>query len=135
MEHFDVAVGVILKDDHTVLIAERPPGKFMPGVWEFPGGKLEPSESPQHALKRELEEELGIQITQSTHFMTLEETYHEHNRHVRLHVYTVREFVGQPRGAEGQAIKWCQISDLKQYTFPSANTPIIEKLVSSHHSR
>lgn len=129
LEHFDVAVGVILNAANEVLIAKRPPGKFMPGLWEFPGGKLESGESAEVALHRELVEELAIDISDPEHFMTVEEDYAEQNRHVRLHVYIVRQFKNDPKGVEGQALRWCAFEDLGKYTFPSANHPIIEALL------
>ena len=128
LPHFDVVVGVILGENDTVLIAKRPSGKIMAGYWEFPGGKLEPGESEADALKRELNEELGIHCETFSKLMTVEQDYPDQNRHVRLAVYTIESYFGSLQGMEGQELKWCPRQELNNYDYPSANHPIIQKL-------
>jgi 8-oxo-dGTP diphosphatase len=123
----DVAVGVIIKDS-KVLIAERAKHLHQGNKWEFPGGKVESDESVESALKRELNEELGIEIQQQRSWFSLSFDYPD--KQVNLHMWIVSEFAGQPEGKEGQPIRWVAFEDLGEYTFPDANVPIIQKLQS-----
>jgi len=100
----DVAVGVIFSSDGAVLLGQRPVGKPYAGWWEFPGGKLESGESVEHALARELHEELGIEV-HASHPWVLREHSYEHAR-VRLHFQRIWNWSGVPRGREGQALCW-----------------------------
>lgn len=119
-----VAAGVIINRDGEVLIAKRPDGKHQGGLWEFPGGKIEPDESVQDALKRELHEELGIDI-QHTH--PLIRVHHDYpDKSVLLDVWKITAFTGEAHGKEGQPIKWINTGELNQYDFPAANQPIIK---------
>lgn len=121
--HIEVAAGVVRDQDRgRVLLARRPEGVHQGGLWEFPGGKLEPDETVSEALKRELSEEIGIIVHASIPLITLEHSYPD--RTVRLHVREVRDFSGEPRGLEGQPVKWVSPGDLDQYSFPAANYPI-----------
>lgn len=123
--HFDVAIGVI-KRKEEYLIAKRPPGSYMPGLWEFPGGKCENNESPELALKRELEEELGIFPGEPTHLITI---HHEYpGRNVVLFVYLIEHFEGEPHGKEGQEIRWISRESMEEYQFPPANQQILAVL-------
>jgi 8-oxo-dGTP diphosphatase len=96
----EVAVGVLLRPDGAVLLADRPAGKPYAGYWEFPGGKIEPGESVEHALARELHEELGIDIGPATPWITFEFDYP--HAYVRLHFCRVSDWRGAPHGREGQ---------------------------------
>jgi 8-oxo-dGTP diphosphatase len=107
-----VAVGVVFRDDGAVLLADRPAGKPYAGYWEFPGGKVEPGESVAHALTRELDEELGIQVTSSTPWITLDFDYP--HAYVRLYFRWVTEWSGQLRSREGQ--RW-------QFSLPGTTPP------------
>lgn len=100
----DVAVGILLREDGDVLLGQRPPGKPYAGYWEFPGGKVEPGEAIDAALKREFVEELGIEIVQAEPWCGVEHVY-EH-AHVRLHFYVCRAWRGAPQSLEGQAFAW-----------------------------
>lgn len=100
----DVAVGVIIRADGKILLAERPTGKPATGFWEFPGGKFEAGENPQQALARELHEELGIDIETATPWIMREHVYP--HLHVRLHLYRVAHWHGEPHGREGQRLSW-----------------------------
>ena len=123
-----VAVGVIQKDKQ-VLIARRQKGQHLEGFWEFPGGKLDEGESAELALARELKEELSIAVVGAQFLFDLNYDYPE--KSVKLSIFLVREFSGDPVGAEGQALTWCDIDKLQSYTFPPANEPIIQYLLKS----
>ena len=103
----DVAVGVVMRDEGTVLLAQRPQGKAYAGWWEFPGGKVEAGESVHAALVRELHEELGLAIEHSVPWLVRDHSY-EHAR-VRLHFRRVFDAVGEPVAREGQAFRWVPI--------------------------
>lgn len=100
----DVAVGILMKPNGDILLAQRPPGKPYAGYWEFPGGKVESGESIFDALKREFTEELGVQIRSAEAWCGVEHIYP--HAHVRLHFYISRDWLGEPRGLEGQALAW-----------------------------
>ena len=100
----EVAVGVILNQEDSFLLAKRPKGKPFEDYWEFPGGKLEQGESVHEALQRELREELGIEIKGSRAWHTIEHDYP--HAYVRLHLCIVREWQGEARGLEGQELHW-----------------------------
>jgi 8-oxo-dGTP diphosphatase len=126
MKRIHVAAGVIQNADGLILIAKRPDHLHQGGLWEFPGGKLEPGESVEAALKRELTEELSITILNAEPLLVLEHNYSD--KLVLLDVWLVDSFDGKPLGNEGQEVRWVRPSDLKSYEFPQANIPILEKL-------
>lgn len=99
-----VATGILEDENGRLLISLRPEGKPWPGFWEFPGGKVDPGETPEEALHRELWEEIGIRVLDAEPFRTLDYTYPE--RTVRLHFYRVRRWNGAAHGKEGQQIRW-----------------------------
>ncbi|KKO45077.1 7,8-dihydro-8-oxoguanine-triphosphatase [Arsukibacterium ikkense] len=125
MPQLHVAVGVILRKQQ-VLLALRSSKQHQGGKWEFPGGKIEPGETVAAALKRELQEELAITVTQAEPFMLLQHTYPE--RQVTLDIWLVTAFSGTPAGLEGQPLQWVNIADLADIQFPDANQPIVTKL-------
>ncbi len=100
----DVAVGILMRENGEVLLGQRPPGKPYPGYWEFPGGKVEPGESIEAALKREFIEELDITILSQEPWCCLEHVYP--HAHVRLHFFISRNWQGQPKSREGQDFTW-----------------------------
>ena len=100
----DVAVGVVTRADGRVLLAERPQGKPSAGYWEFPGGKFEQGESPREALARELHEELGVELDAAWPWITRIHSYPHMT--VRLHIYRVLRWHGEPHGREGQRLAW-----------------------------
>lgn len=100
----DVAVGILMKPNGDVLLGQRPTGKPYAGYWEFPGGKVEQNESIFEALKRELIEELGVEILSAEPWCGVEYVYP--HAHVRLHFMISREWQGQPQSLEGQAFSW-----------------------------
>ena len=124
-----VAVGVIRRQAQ-VLIAQRPLTAHQGGLWEFPGGKIEADETPLAALSRELAEEVGIRVTQADAILDIHWEYVD--KTVRLEVYCIDSFSGDPRGLEGQTVRWVDVSDLKRYSFPKANAEIVDWLVRQH---
>ncbi|MBC3930976.1 NUDIX domain-containing protein [Undibacterium curvum] len=100
----DVAVGILMRPDGDVLLAQRPPGKPYEGYWEFPGGKVESGEDILAALKREFLEELGIRIIDAQPWCGVEHVYP--HAHVRLHFFISHQWEGEPQSLEGQAFAW-----------------------------
>ena len=124
-------VAAILDDGAVrVLVAQRPPGKELAGWWEFPGGKLEPGEGEEAALRRELHEELGIEVAACEPYMVLEHEYDgpDGGRRVRLLVWRVTRWQGEPTGREGQALQWLQPALLMAAGLLPADGPIAERL-------
>ncbi|MDT8397186.1 MAG: 8-oxo-dGTP diphosphatase MutT [Pseudomonadales bacterium] len=124
-----VAVGVLLNERDEVLIALRHQRQHQGGLWEFPGGKLEAGENVQSALKRELKEEVALDIGRCRPMLEVRHDYGD--RQVLLDVWRVDEFSGEARGREGQQIAWVGLRQLTQYAFPAANQPIIDALLRS----
>ena len=119
----DVAAAVIERDGR-ILLSRRPDAAHQGGKWEFPGGKLEAGETAEQALKRELEEELGITPTRFRPLITIAHDYPD--KSVVLHVFRVTDWAGTPQGREGQAIRQVAKSELAALTFPDANLPILK---------
>jgi 8-oxo-dGTP diphosphatase len=127
-KRINVAVGVIINKQKQVLLAKRHDHLHQGGKWEFPGGKVEQNESVTEALIRELKEEVDLDINQTTELMDISHDYPD--KHVRLDIHLVTDFTGNAVGVEGQQVKWVDINDLKDYQFPEANKPIIDKLLA-----
>ena len=120
-----VAVGVILRQQQ-ILLALRDSKQHQGGKWEFPGGKVETGETVLQALRRELDEEVAIQLTEASAFMQLQYAYPE--KTVLLDIYLVTAFSGEPHGREGQPLRWVDMAELSDIDFPDANQPIVERL-------
>jgi len=118
--------GVLRGADGRVLLARRPAGKRMAGLWEFPGGKLEPGERPYHALRRELQEELGIRPGAARRLIAFCHDYPHAT--VALEVWEVSAYAGTPEGREGQALRWCRTEDLAELDLLPASRPIVNAL-------
>ena len=118
-----VAVGVIKNPQGEILIAKRPEDKHMGGLWEFPGGKIEPGESTEMALDRELREEVNLTPTRFEKLIRIEHQYPD--KHVVLNVLLITGFSSEAVGREGQEIQCVKTEDLNKYIFPEANKPII----------
>ncbi|MCC4832937.1 8-oxo-dGTP diphosphatase MutT [Shewanella sp. 10N.7] len=127
MKRIHVAVGIIVNTEQEILIAKRHQHLHQGGKWEFPGGKVENKESVSQALIRELKEEVNLDIHATTSFMEISHDYPD--KHVLLDIHLVKDFQGNAEGIEGQQIKWIPCSELKNYDFPKANQPIIDKLL------
>ena len=121
-----VAVGVIINERQQVLIAQRHQDSHKGGLWEFPGGKKEESESIETALKREFAEEIGIEPTKFHPFTKI--LYHYPEKSVLLDVWRITEFSGHAEGREGQAITWRPLEELQIRDFPEANASIIKRV-------
>ena len=126
MKQIEVAVAVMLSEEQKVLISWRQPHQHQGGLWEFPGGKREPEETMLEALKREVQEELGVMVEQATPFVRIDYDYGD--KQVSLDVWLVSRFSGEPSGREGQALRWQAIEELQAEDFPAANLAIIEAL-------
>lgn len=122
----DVAVGVVTHSDGRVLLAERPAGKPSAGYWEFPGGKFESGENPRQALARELHEELGVEL--DTAYPWITRSYRYPHLHVRLHMYRVLGWHGEPHGREGQKLSWVDPAAVNVEPLLPANHDIIDAL-------
>ncbi|CAM3284856.1 8-oxo-dGTP diphosphatase MutT [Asticcacaulis taihuensis] len=120
-----VVAAALVDSDGRVLIAQRPEGKQLAGLWEFPGGKVEPGETPETALIRELEEELGIVVKQAclAPFVFASHTYETF--HLLMPLYLIRRWEGEPESKEHKALKWVRPNDMGQYPMPPADDPLV----------
>ena len=123
-----VVACALVDRDHRVLVAKRPPGSSMAGLWEFPGGKLEPGESPETALIRELDEELGIKTESACLAPLTFASHHYEDFHLLMPLYVCRKWQGQPRAIEHEEIKWVRPQQLHTYPMPEADRPLIAHL-------
>jgi len=121
-----VAAAAVVAPDGRVLIARRPLHLHQGGLWEFPGGKVEPGEDFRQALNRELHEELGIDVVQARPLLRI--PYRYPDREIVLDVWRVDTFHGEPQGREGQEVRWVALAELPHYAFPPPNRPIITAL-------
>ncbi|WP_119418646.1 (deoxy)nucleoside triphosphate pyrophosphohydrolase [Desertibaculum subflavum] len=121
------AVGLV-DADGRVLLAQRPPGKKMAGLWEFPGGKVEPGETPEAALIREMHEELGVDIKEAclAPFTFASHAYDDF--HLLMPLYLCRRWQGTPAPHEGQVLKWVRPKEMKDYPMPPADIPLVAML-------
>ncbi|MEL7211203.1 MAG: 8-oxo-dGTP diphosphatase MutT [Pseudomonadota bacterium] len=120
-----VSAVALIDPDGRVLLAQRPEGKSMAGLWEFPGGKVEAGETPEHALIRELEEELGINTWESCLAPLTFASHSYDNFHLLMPLFACRKWDGTPQSRENQALKWVKPQDLKSYPMPEADIPLI----------
>ncbi len=124
-----VAACALVDADGRVLITQRPEGKQLAGLWEFPGGKVEPGETPEEALVRELREEIGVE-TKIACLAPLTFASHTYEAfHLLMPLYVCRRFEGMPRPIEVQAVKWVRPNRLRDYPMPPADAPLIPFLV------
>ncbi|MDR2212370.1 MAG: 8-oxo-dGTP diphosphatase MutT [Pseudomonadales bacterium] len=121
-----VVAAVILDANNRCLLALRPKHKHQGGLWEFPGGKVEAGETPLQALRRELQEELALEVQNAEPFLVTSHDYP--GKRVTLDVWLVREFSGEPCGMEGQELCWYSPAELQSLAFPAANYPILQAL-------
>jgi 8-oxo-dGTP diphosphatase len=124
-----VAAVALVDADGRVLLAQRPPGKSMAGLWEFPGGKLEPGESPEDALIRELREELAIDVKASCLAPLTFASHRYENFHLLMPLYVCRRWNGIVTATEGQALAWVAPNRLSSYPMPDADKPLIPMLL------
>src|ERR1022692_3803424 len=125
-----VAACALIDADGRVLLAERPAGKAMAGVWEFPGGKVEQGERPEETLIRELKEELGI-IVKEACLAPLTFASHSYPEfHLLMPLYVCRRWEGTVAAQEGQKLTWVRPNRLKEYPMPPADVPLISHLMT-----
>ena len=125
-----VAAAALVDVDGRVLVAERPPGASLAGLWEFPGGKVEPGESPEAALVRELAEELGIDTTASCLAPAGFASHGYDDFQLLLLLFVCRRWHGQPRGLDGQRLQWLRVPALFGLAMPPADRPLLGLLAA-----
>lgn len=123
-----VVAAALIDVDGRVLIAQRPEGRSMAGLWEFPGGKVGPDETPEEALVRELEEELSIEVCDTCLAPFTFASHSYETFHLLMPLYLCRNWEGQIRPREGQQIKWVRAARLQDYPMPPADLPLIPML-------
>ena len=124
-----VAAVALIDADGRVLLAKRPEGKSLAGLWEFPGGKVESGERPEQALIRELNEELGIDVERSCLAPLTFASHTYEDFHLLMPLYVCRRWKGMVQSMEGQELKWVFAKDMKNYPMPPADLPLIPHLV------
>jgi 8-oxo-dGTP diphosphatase len=124
-----VAACALVDVDGRILLAQRPPGKALAGLWEFPGGKVEAGERPEETLIRELDEELGITVKQECLAPLTFASYPYETFHLLMPLYICRRWEGIAAPREGQTLKWVRATALRDYPMPPADEPLIPVLV------
>ncbi|MBV7411060.1 8-oxo-dGTP diphosphatase MutT [Maritimibacter sp. DP1N21-5] len=120
-----VSAVALVDRDGRVLLAQRPEGKSMAGLWEFPGGKVETGETPEAALIRELKEELGIDTWHSCLAPLTFASHAYESFHLLMPVFVCRKWEGTPHPKEGQTLKWVRVADMRDYPMPPADIPLV----------
>ncbi|MBT9446366.1 MAG: (deoxy)nucleoside triphosphate pyrophosphohydrolase [Hyphomonadaceae bacterium] len=123
-----VAAAALVDGRGRVLIAQRPADKSLGGLWEFPGGKVEPGEGPEAALARELEEELDVRVEREAMAPFAFASHGYPDFHLLMPLYLVRNWAGTPRAVEAQALAWAMPADLSDYSMPPADLPLVALL-------
>ncbi len=126
LTHKKIGVAVIYNDTGLILIDRRPDKGLLGGLWEFPGGKIEPGETVEDCIKREIKEEIDIEIEVGENLVNLEHIYTDFK--VTLCVHICRYLRGEPKPIECEEIRWVTLEEIDNFTFPEANTKIIEML-------
>lgn len=130
VETVEVAAGIVLRGGR-VLVTRRLRGAHLGGLWEFPGGKIEPGETPAAALRRELAEELAVRVRVGPLWGVLAHRYPE--RDIRLHVHFAWIAQGTPRAAASEEMRWATPPELAALPFPGADRPVVAALLKCHH--
>ena len=125
-----VAACALIDTDGRVLLTRRPPGKSMAGLWEFPGGKVEPGEQPERSLIRELQEELGIVVREECLAPLTFASHRYPDFHLLMPLFVCRRWEGIVEPWEAQTLKWVRPNDLRNYPMPPADEPLIPHLIA-----
>lgn len=120
-----VAACALVDPDGRVLLAQRPEGKSLAGLWEFPGGKVEPGERPEAALIRELREELGIEVAKACLAPLTFASHAYTDFHLLMPLYVCRRWQGTVQALEGQALEWVRPARMRDYPMPPADEPLV----------
>ncbi|MEM5583765.1 8-oxo-dGTP diphosphatase MutT [Roseibium sp. AS2] len=126
-----VAACALVDTDGRILLAQRPEGKSMAGLWEFPGGKIEAGERPEETLIRELDEELGIEVNEACLAPLTFASHSYEDFHLLMPLFICRRWTGMPQGRENQALKWVRAARLRDYAMPAADEPLIPHLMEA----
>jgi len=126
-----VAACALVDVDGRVLLAQRPEGKSMAGLWEFPGGKVEAGERPEETLIRELTEELGIEVNEACLAPLTFASHSYEDFHLLMPLFICRRWGGVPQGRENQALKWVRANRLRDFPMPAADEPLIPHLMDA----
>lgn len=132
-----VVAAVLVNSNGEVLLAQRPEGKDLAGKWEFAGGKVEDGETPEAAMVRELQEELGIEIAPENleNFWFLSHAYPEFNFHLLMPVYICHKWIGEPQALEHSALYWALPQDMHKLDMIEADAELVEKLINYHKAQ
>ena len=123
------AAAALVNADQKILLAQRPAGKAMAGLWEFPGGKIEPNETPEAALQRELKEELNIDVSnKSMRPLSFASHFYE-SFYLFMPLYKIQNWLGKPEACEGQSLAWVAVNELHHYPAPEADIPLFDFLM------
>jgi 8-oxo-dGTP diphosphatase len=125
-----VAACALIDADGRVLLAQRPEGKSMAGLWEFPGGKIEAGETPEQSLIRELEEELGITVKEACLAPLTFASHSYADFHLLMPLYVCRRWDGMVTAREGQSLAWVRPNRLRDYPMPPADVPLVSHLMT-----
>ena len=125
-----VVAAALYNSDGNILLAQRPEGKSMAGLWEFPGGKIEQNERPEQALARELREELAITVSESDLYPLTFASHAYESFHLFMPLYGLKRWIGTPNPTEGQKLAWVAPNDLHTYPAPAADIPLFDALAA-----
>ena len=130
MKLLTVAACALVDTDGRVLLAQRPAGKPMAGLWEFPGGKVEGGERPEQTLIRELKEELGILVNEACLAPLTFASHSYPDFHLLMPLFVCRRWEGTPMALEGQQLAWVRVNRLRDYPMPPADEPLVSHLMT-----
>jgi len=126
-----VVAGALVREDRRILVQQRAPHRSMPGLWEFPGGKVEPGEAPDRALVREIEEELGVGLDRADLEPLTFASEPLEDKELLLLLYRTTRWTGEPRALDASAIRWASIEELRTLPMPPADVPLLSVLARS----